>query len=161
MFITDLVDEIHKGSAENLQTMKSWRRFDTADVYFQLTERQVIGGEIEEVVVFISDPYELRRAIELSRAFGHGGTQRVKVCTPGKVNGTDRWSQDILHALYFGVHRIKKTVKPIYITSGGTLGLKPNENLKMFAKMIIYQELDFAIDLFDDFIPLHLPQECL
>ncbi|RAU46588.1 MULTISPECIES: hypothetical protein [unclassified Pseudomonas] len=156
MSTTDQADEVQGGSVASTQgAIKSWRRFDTAEVFFQLIEKQLVGGDVDESIVFISDPYELRRTIQISRAINFPGIQQVKVCTPGRINGTNSWSQDTLHALYLGTHKFKRTVKIIYITSGGTFGLETNENLKMFEKKIIYQALDHPIDLFDDFIPLH------
>lgn len=153
MFITYLDDQIEGRSEAGLHHhINAWKRFDTTQIHFQLVERRRVAGELEEVLVFISDPYELRRLVMKLRAVDSAAVRSVKVCTPGPFNGTDGWSQDLLLVLYLAVHKLTSEVKLIYTTEKEVFGLADAENLKAFYKEVLYQASGHAIDLFDDYI---------
>lgn len=153
MFITDVVDEVKNGSEAVIQNYtKVWKKFDTVAPYFQITESKIVSGELEEIAVFIADPYELGRLAIISRSINHTDIGEVQVSTPSSVNLSGKWLHDTLLAMYVAVHKITKKTRLIYVTSGGTYGGEPSISLNMYLKEVIYQSPKYPIDAFDDYI---------
>lgn len=153
MFITDVIDEVKNESEAVIQNYtKAWKRFDTSRPYFQIKESTIISGELEEIAVFIADPYELGRLAIISRIINGTDIGEVKVSTPSSVNLSGTWLHDTLLAMYVAVHRTTQQTEFVYVTSGGTYGVEPSTDLAMYLKEVIYQSPKHAIDAFDDYI---------
>lgn len=153
MFITDVVDEVKNGSEAIIQNYtKAWKKFDTSGPYFQITESKIISGELEEIAVFIADPYELGRLAIISRLVNHTDIGEVRVSTPSSINLSGTWLHDTLLAMYVAVHKLTKKTGLVYVTSGGTYGVEPSIDLNMYYKEVIYQSPKHPIDAFDDYI---------
>lgn len=152
MFTTDMADEVTNNRVTSYDRhSRTWKRFDTTQPYFQLIEQQSVGGHLEQVVVFISDPYELRRLVNAARSLGSEKIGRVTISTPGEINRSDSWSHDTLLAMFFAFNRDSRQSGMVYVTSGGTYGIATENELPKFCKEIVYQDLEYPLNLFDDY----------
>lgn len=152
MFTTDITDEILSSSDRFFDSqIRTWKRFDTSQPYFQIVEQQYAGGDIEEVSVLISDPYELKRIIDRSRLMKRTVIGEVMISTPGSVNRTDTWLHETLLAMFYVSNRTTQPHRMVYITKDGMYGVESDLELRSFSKEIIYQSYEYPLNLFEDY----------
>ncbi|MBX8560176.1 hypothetical protein K5D57_10770 [Pseudomonas cichorii] len=150
MFITDVLEEVRDPLPASMPPgFKAWARIDTSDPWFQFNVSEETSAGSSSFVILLSNPLDVWRTTRSFSAREGAVLGAVKVTTPGDVNGSGKWRQDVLLELMVAVDEKASSSRLIYLTDSGMYGLEPGTQLSNYAIKTIYVAPSQAVELFD------------